>query len=172
MLNIYSYTDSRVIKMEEVKEGQQLRVEGRTQDVEEMLEGLNYKVLTDGHEEDGQTRVYIEVLATEIIVDESLSNKDFKAMMNKIVRRGEIDEVEASFTVWHNECNHVYGLIEFRYEGDNITIAYIDNENSAILDTDEHTKKVMKVMKKARIKYGKWFDNYGITVPSIQELTV
>lgn len=164
------------INEEKIQVGMSLRIEGRISEVDELLESINYEVITEGHETTNNKRVYIKVLPTEIEVQEQITNKEFKESIKRAERFGtlnsiEFDEVELKAIVWHT-CDGLYSEI-YLVNGDNeslLTIACIDGKDLyKMADTEENTNNLLKATKKALTKYTKWCENFDIKINTIEE---
>lgn len=186
MITIMNYgisttIENGYIKEDQIQAGMSLRIEGRISEVDELLESINYEVITEGHETEHNKRVYIKVLATEIEVKEQISCKEFKETIRRSERFGtiynesegslEFDEVELRTIVWHT-CDGLYSEI-YLVNGDNeslLTIACIDGKDLyKMADTEENTNNLMKATKKALTKYVKWCENFDIKINTIKE---
>lgn len=164
------------IQENQIQVGMSLRIEGKISEVNELLESINYEVITEGHETEHNKRVYIKVLATEIEVQEQITNKEFKESVKRAERFGtlngiEFDEVELRTIVWHT-CDGLYSEI-YLVNGDNeslLTIACIDGKDLyKMADTEENTSNLLKATKKALTKYTKWCENFEIKINGIKE---
>lgn len=188
MIKIYEYsledcTVNKYINEEEITAGMQLRIEGKTEFVNDLLESINYETIIEGFEVETENvkRVYIKVLATEIEVKEQITCKEFKETVRRAQRFGtiynesegslEFDEVELRTIVWHT-CDGLYSEI-YLVNGDNeslLTIANIDGKDLyKMADTEENTNNLLKATKKALTKYIKWCENFDIKINAVRE---
>lgn len=179
--SLEDYTVNKYINEEDIKTGMQLRIEGKTSEVENLLEQINYEIITEGHETDTVKRVYIKVLPTEIQVKEYMTNKEFKETVRRAERFGTIEgitfeELKLKTIVWHT-CDGVFGEIYLANEEEEtlLNIAFIDGLSLKgcslykTLDNQENTSNILKTTKKAFKKYRKWCENFDITIKEIEE---
>jgi len=178
---ILNTIENGYINEDQIQVGMSLRIEGRISEVEDMLESINYEVITEGHEIKNNKRVYIKVLATEIEIKEKITCREFKEKVQRAERYGTIyndseetldfDEVELKTIVWHT-CDGLY--VDIYLENGNrdtlLDIAFITGKDLyKMADTEENTKKLLKATKKALIKYTKWCENFDIKINEIKE---